>query len=90
MSRRRFSGASLCIRLVPAGWQLVLRNYLYENGEFVESDGGYQLVTVAGKTYVVNDRGKIKKSGTFTDDDDICWMVQERVDRLGYEIIRKG
>lgn len=67
----------------------VQNNYLYENGELVESDGGYELVTVGGKTYVVNDRGKIKKSGTFTDDDDVRWRVQERADGLGYELIQE-
>lgn len=66
----------------------VKNNYLYENGELVESDGGWQLTAVAGKTYVVNDRGKIKKSGTFEDDDDIRWRVQERADGLGYELVK--
>lgn len=66
----------------------VRNNYLYENGELVESDGGYELVTVDGSTYVVNDRGKIKTSGTFRDDDDIRWRIQSRSDGRGYELIK--
>jgi len=66
----------------------IQNNYLYNNGDLVESDDGWELVTVAGKTYVVNEYGKVKKSGTFKDDNDVKWKVQERADGLGYEKVK--
>lgn len=49
--------------------------YLYKNGELVQADSGYQAVTVDGKTYVVNENGKLKTSGTFTDEYNRKWSV---------------
>lgn len=49
--------------------------YLYKNGELVESDSGYQIVSVGGKTYVVNENGKVKSSGTFYDEYDQKWQI---------------
>lgn len=67
----------------------VKNNYLYQNGELVESSTGeWELATVAGKSYVVNEYGKIKTSGTFRDGDDIKWRVQKKADGTGYELIQ--
>ncbi len=51
--------------------------YLYKNGELVESDSGYQIVIVGGKTYVVNENGRVKTSGTFYDEYDQKWSVSK-------------
>lgn len=65
----------------------VKSNYLYENGELVTSDDGYELVTVGNLQYVVNENGKIKTSGTITDDDDVRWRV-EKAENGGYKLVR--
>lgn len=68
----------------------VKNNYLYRNGELVESNGGgWELVKVDGKSYVVNSNGKIKTSGTFRDDNDIKWRVQKKTDG-GYELVKES
>lgn len=67
----------------------VKNNYLYRNGELVESDSGeWELVKVDGNTYVVNGYGKIKISGTFRDDNDVRWRVQKKA-AGGYELVKE-
>lgn len=66
----------------------VQNGYLYQDGELVTSDDGYVLVTVGGQNYVVNDRGRIKTSGTFTDDDDVRWRVEKATDGTGYKLVK--
>ena len=39
-------------------------NYLYFNGKRLEADDDYRLFYVGGKTYLVNNKGKIQKSKT--------------------------
>ena len=67
----------------------VVDGYLYDNGELVEADDGmkYQVVTVDGKEYLVNESGKVKTSGTVTDADDVKWKVVKNADGT-YEITR--
>lgn len=65
----------------------IKNGYLYENGEIVEGDDGWSVVKVDGKNYVVNERGQVKTSGTFTDDDDVKWRV-ERDENGGYKVVR--
>lgn len=50
---------------------------LYENGRLVSAEEGmkYEKVTVDGKTYVVNESGKVKTSGTVTDADGVKYKI---------------
>lgn len=50
---------------------------LYEYGMLVAADDGmkYEKVTVAGETYLVNEQGKIKTSGTAKDADGVKYKV---------------
>jgi len=67
----------------------VNNNYLYQDGELVESSSGdWEMVTVGGKTYVVNEYGKIKTSGTIRDDKDVRWRVQKKADGTRYELVK--
>ena len=63
--------------------------YAALTGELVEADDGmkYQVVTVDGKEYLVNESGKVKTSGTVTDADDVKWKVVKNADGT-YEITR--
>ena len=67
----------------------VKKGYLYDNGELVCADDGmkYELVTVAGKQYLVSEAGKVKTSGTVKDGDGIKWTVTK--DANGDYIITK-
>lgn len=51
--------------------------YLYENGTLVTADYGtrYEIKTVDGKQYLVNEKGKIKTSGTVKDSDGNSYKV---------------
>ncbi|MSS36504.1 hypothetical protein [Clostridium porci] len=67
----------------------VKNNYLYRDGELVESaSGDWEVVVVGGKSYVVNEYGKIKTSGTIRDDNDVRWRVQKKSDGTGYELVK--
>lgn len=50
---------------------------LYEDGQLVSAEEGmkYAKVTVDGKTYVVNESGKVKTSGTVTDADGVKYKI---------------
>ena len=50
---------------------------LYENGRLVSAEEGmkYEKVTVDGKTYVVNESGKVKTSRTVTDADGVKYKI---------------
>lgn len=57
----------------------VYKGYLYDNGMLVKAEDGmkYEKVTVAGKDYMVNERGKVVQSGTVKDDDGLKWSVSK-------------
>lgn len=65
----------------------VKNGYLYQDGELVTSDDGWCVISVDGKNYVVNERGKIKTSGTFTDSDDVKWSIS-KAENGGYTVSR--
>lgn len=62
--------------------------YLYKNGERVESESGWEIYTLDGKSYVINENGKVKKSGTFTDDNDVKWKITGGSDAAGYTVTK--
>lgn len=74
---------------VGAGYTGVKDGYLYENGSLVRAEEGlrYEVVTVAGKTYLVNESGKVRTGGTVTDADGNKYKVEESDDG-GYHITR--
>lgn len=57
----------------------VFKGYLYDNGVLVEAEDGmrYEVVEVDGKQYLVNESGKVKTSGTATDDDGVKYRVDK-------------
>ncbi len=62
---------------------------LYEYGFLVAADEGmkYQRVVVAGKTYLVNEDGKIKTSGTVRDADGVKYEVTKVDGNYRVEIV---
>lgn len=60
----------------------VKKDYLYNNGMLVKAEDGtkWQVKTVDGIDYLVNENGKIKKSGTAKDDDGVKWTVTKNGD----------
>ena len=57
----------------------VFKGYLYDNGVLVQAEDGmrYEVVEVDGKQYLVNESGKVKTSGTATDDDGVKYQVSK-------------
>lgn len=60
----------------------VAKGYLYQNGQLVCAEEGmrYQQVSVDGKTYMVNESGKIVTSGTVKDDNGDRWKITKNAD----------
>ena len=57
----------------------VYKGYLYDNGALVKAEDGmrYQKVSVNGKNYMVNERGKVITSGTVKDSDGYKWKIEK-------------
>lgn len=74
---------------IGAGYTGVKDGYLYDNGVLVRAEDGlrYEVVTVDGKDYLVNESGKVKTGGTATDADGNKYEVDEN-DGGGYTIKR--
>lgn len=64
----------------------VIKDYLYDNGALVTADEDmkYARVEVDGLVYMVNESGKIKKSGTVKDGDDVKWSITKDEVNGGY------
>lgn len=56
--------------------------YLYEEGNLVAAEDGmrYGKVSVDGKNYVVDERGRVKTSGTVTDADGVKYKIEKNSD----------
>ena len=74
---------------IGAGYTGVKDGYLYDNGALVRAEDGlrYEVVTVDGKDYLVNESGKVKTGGTATDADGNKYEVDKNDDG-GYTIKR--
>ena len=74
---------------IGAGYTGVKDGYLYDNGALVRAEEGlrYEVVTVDGKDYLVNESGKVKTGGTATDADGNKYDV-DKDDDGGYIIKR--
>ena len=64
-------------------------DYLYDRGRLVRAEDGlrYEVVTVDGKQYMVNESGKVRTGGTVTDADGNKYEI-DRSDNGGYTIHR--
>lgn len=62
-----------------ASYTGVYKGYLYNNGELVKAEEGmrYQKVSVSGKDYMINERGKVITSGTVKDSDGYKWKIEK-------------
>ena len=55
---------------------------LYDEGNLIQAEEGmkYEMVSVGGKNYVVNEQGKVKTSGTVMDADGVKYKITKESD----------